>query len=172
MLINLLISFCVIANTAISAPLKAYSLFGLCSQAQVQAKEWKQVIPLRTKRAEVERLFGKRADPQMVLYEMDGYNVTVDYVRSSCGTKYGTWNVPSDTVLRYTIYFRGPVTLNDFDIKTANFKMTEDPELVGNYYLINSIDGVMIALSGGQVASIDFYPGKKNERYRCKAKGK
>jgi hypothetical protein len=69
-----------------------------------QAEGWRGIIPLRSTRADVERILGVGTDRCNCHYETTSELIYIDYAQAPCmGSPLNYlrgWNVPADTVLR------------------------------------------------------------------------
>src|SRR5882757_1023018 len=86
-----------------------------------KAKGWRGIIPLRSTRADVERLLGSEANkPECVQslcsYYLDDVNVHFNYSSGGCNSGGGGWEVPLDTVIWITVYPRPHPRLSDLNI--------------------------------------------------------
>jgi hypothetical protein len=70
-----------------------------------EEKPKKEIIPLKSKRAEVERHLGKPNDEKCVncIYETTASVIVVRYAVKKCEGAFSGWNVPRGTVLSYTV---------------------------------------------------------------------
>ena len=105
---------------------------------------WNGLIPLKSTRADVERLFGK---PKIMigsapLYEFDKENVIFTYAVGGC-EQLSWWNVPRDTILDIEIIPQGALSVKDtgFDLTKFSQYKTEHPELL---IYVNKKEGVTI----------------------------
>jgi hypothetical protein len=72
---------------------------------RMSVDEWKGIRPLKSTRAEVEKVLGAplERDCQECIYKSETERVAVTYSRGPCKAGEG-WNVPKDTVLNFTLY--------------------------------------------------------------------
>ncbi len=87
----------------------------------VRAKEWRGIIPLKSTRADVERLLGKTN--QLGRYEIQNERVTIWYSEGPCEGKHGGLAKPNceclvakDTVLKITVTLDSPVKVSKLGI--------------------------------------------------------
>ena len=66
------------------------------------AKNWRGIVPLRSTRADVERLLG-RPNAKYERYQIENEEATVTFSKGECAEG---WKVPRDTVLSITIAFK------------------------------------------------------------------
>ena len=98
---------------------------------EVSAKEWRGLVPLRSKRVDVERLLGAppagRNYPDAVVYHAENEEVLVRYSTGRCVEE---WNVPRDTVLYIRVYPKNKPKFADLKFDTSKYKKIPDPEVL------------------------------------------
>ena len=79
----------------------------LGSAMNCKAKTWRGLVPLKSTRVDVERLFGPSSSTPASYYLKD-INVYIQYSSCRCGQdcKTDPWNVPPDTVLVIRVEFK------------------------------------------------------------------
>ena len=132
-----------------------------------QQEPWRRIEPLRSTRTDVERLLGPPTAACKCLYESEAFNVSVHYSSGNCESEYSAWNVPADTVIRFTVYFAKRPLMSDLRIDWDRFVKTDDPEVVGYTYYVNKVDGLIISVYQERVTEYDFVPKTKDNRLRC-----
>ncbi|MDQ2975097.1 MAG: hypothetical protein M3R69_06770 [Acidobacteriota bacterium] len=133
------------------------------------AKAWRDIVPLKSTRADVERLFGPPTGPLPTYYLPD---VTVDFGYSSCRCgekcKNDDWNVPPDTVTVIRVGMKGVVKLADLNIDLTKFKKWPgDEDVPGSFFYKNDEDGFAIEAGGGDVSALIYGPEAKYDYLRC-----
>ncbi len=136
------------------------------------AREWNGIRPLHSSRSDVERVFGPTVRPCQTLwcmYKLEQENVWIQYASGPpCGTEVSdAWQVPRDTVVEMTVYFRKDRLFEDLKIDLSRYVKTVDQHLPGWIYYTNADDGVMIAGGLRTVTSITYYPESKDKDLRC-----
>lgn len=112
-----------------------------------QAKEWRGLTPLRSKRAEVERLLGKASTGCKCAYNLPDVKV---YVKYASGRRDSMWGVPKDTVISIEIYPAKVLPrLADLNIDGSKFRIEEDRELPGIFQYENEEEGFTIVVEDG-----------------------
>lgn len=98
------------------------------------ANAWRTLVPLRSSRSDVERLFGT---PDILLgarhlYKFESENVAFTYARGNCDPFDSGWDVPVDTILKIEVtpQIVLPIGKSGFDL--TKFRQTEmdHPNLV------------------------------------------
>jgi len=135
------------------------------------AKAWRGIVPLKSTRADVERLLGRPTGSLPTYYLSDS---TVDFKYSSCkcGEKCENddWKVPPDTVIVIRVGLRGVVKIADLHIDLSKFKKEAggDPDVPGNFFYENEEEGLAIDTGGGYVRALIYGPRAKDDYLRCR----
>ena len=132
-------------------------------------KEWRGITPLKSSRADVERLLGRPTGP-LPTYYLSDVTVTFWYSRCRCGEKSedDCWNVPVDTVVSIYVTLKGVNRLADLGLDLTRFKKTQgDYDVPGSFRYSNAEEG--FGLEGGEeyVNALIYGPRTKDERLRC-----
>src|SRR3954468_17022603 len=108
-----------------------------------QAKEWHGIVPLHSKRADVERLLSKGTNLAdsccFATYSLENARIFVRYSSGNCRAE--GWDVPKNTVISLEIYPSIESRLSDLHIDESKFQITEDPELPGIFQYDNVEEG-------------------------------
>jgi hypothetical protein len=141
------------------------SVILLCSAPST--KGWKNITPLHSSRADVERLLGPPSDPcnSLCEYETKSDVVIVGYSGEPCTNNDGNrWRVPRDTVISVTVNLEERAKLSRLKLNPKKFIRTMDPELHGYSTYSNDEMGVAYSVNdGGRVYSIHWFPTPKDE---------
>lgn len=150
-------------------------LLKVCSSIDGQTNVWKGIAPLRSTKADVEKLLGKPIPPNKALdvarYKIDEGRVDVIYSTGLCGRKTSAiWNVPVLTVLKVTFYPTVPLKLSDLKLDLTKFAKHPDPGAAYTTIYANDNDGISLSIDDlGEVATIlNYYPTSKDGSLRCK----
>jgi len=137
-------------------------LFSLVAVSE--AKDWRGVVPLRSTRADVERLLGKPNAPYG-RYNIENEEADITYSSERCANG---WNVPRDTVIRILVSLSGNRNLSEFRVDPNKFRKESDTHLTGNTYYTNRDQGVTYrVLESGVVLSIYYEPTNEDDSLRC-----
>lgn len=138
-----------------------------------QAKDWRGITPLRSTRADVERLLGPPTSPGGSDYALKNEHVTILYAGNPCekGSKYG-WNVPPDTVLTITVSSRKEQKVSDLKLDLNKYKIIREqsghlPEVI---YYVNEEEGISLESRENLdvVLSITYSPtARDSHALRC-----
>ena len=137
------------------------------------AKEWCSIVPLKSTRADVERVLKTkpiRCGGRSCLYKLSDKTVLVHYAAEpTCRNDDATtsWKVPADTVIQITIHFKTPQKFSALDIDVTKYDRVPDKELHGLVYLSDYAQGVRMETSGDIVRAITYYPAATDDHLRC-----
>ena len=140
------------------------------------AKEWCGIVPLRSTRADVERVLkvkAERCGGNACLYDLPDKTVFVFYAAEpTCRNDDLTtsWKVPRDTVIQLTVHFITPQSFAALDIDVTKYDRAPDKELRGVVYLSDYAQGVRMNTSGDTVRAITYYPPPSDDKLRCQPK--
>ena len=153
------------------------SLKGTCF-----AREWNGIVPLKSTRADVERLLGHGSNN---IYRHGKQIVDIEYAQFPCGHKNPPgwpeappgWNVPVDTVTAIRVSLgKHTVPLESLPYDLTKFtKVRGDHDLPQHFYYTNDADGFAIEFfdfggkEGNVVRAFLYTRTAKEEReFRCK----
>lgn len=141
----------------------------LCLASISQAKEWRGIVPLHSTRTDVERLLGRASNECKCSYYSNDVNVFVVYSSGNCKSgESGGWNIPPDTVIRFSIYPKVKPKLSELKVDLSKFRKTDDPELVGNAFYMNEEEGSGFEVDvSGIVMGFYYEPAAKDKNLRC-----
>ena len=137
------------------------------------AKEWCSIVPLKSTRADVERVLKTkpvRCGGRSCLYKLSDKNVLVYYAAEpTCRNDDATtsWKVPADTVIQIIVHFKTPQKFSALDIDVTKYDRVPDKELHGLVYLSDYAQGVRMETSGDIVRAITYYPAATDDHLRC-----
>ena len=129
-------------------------------------KGWRGIVPLRSTRADVEALLGQGTGAHKDSYYLDDMNIFFSYASGDCESGgSGNWNIPSDTVIRFTIYPKPNPKLSDLRIDESKFE--KRPNTGDGLIYVDNREGLGIAVQRGVVNSFDYGPAAGEEYLRC-----
>lgn len=141
------------------------ALFASCSQ---KAEAWKAIVPLRSTRADVERLLGPPSDPctSLCRHEMKNEVVFARYSGQPCDNdEQNRWRVPPNTLIELTVNLEETPKLSGLKLKLKKFTKTLDPELHGYSTYENQDQGISYAVSAdGRVYSVHRFATTKDDK--------
>lgn len=130
---------------------------------------WRGIIPLKSSRADVERLLGPPTGPLVTYYLSD---VTVDfwYSKCRCGDKCKNdlWNVPPDTVTSIRVNLKGLVRLADLKLDLSQFKKLRLADDVPRSFIYtNEKEGLDIEGGNEYASALIYGPRLEDNHLRC-----
>lgn len=129
---------------------------------------WRGIVPLRSTRADVERLIGGPTESNGVTYDLKEERVTISYSDGACakGWPHG-WNVLPGVVIKIVVYLQAEMTLDQLGIDVSAYVKTSNARLGGTDYT-NKNDGVSIGVKeNGDVEVIQYEPSSKDQVFLC-----
>lgn len=147
------------------------AFFLICAQiVRAQENSWNGIVPLKSKRADVERILGegkKGLYYREFDYEKDSQKVTIGYVQKPCDAG---WNVPKDTV----------ISIATTPTKVENGKSAKELNLVEADYFISADDaqygtwteperGIQYRFmnTSQNLLEVRYIPSRKDNASRC-----
>lgn len=133
------------------------------------AKEWRSIVPLRSTRADVERLLGQPTKPGSSTYDLGSESAIIVFASGApCGDNSpSSWQVPRDTVISVTVYSETKPPFSVLKIDRSKYKRVDDGHLPDVLYYINEEEGAKIEVVQGSVAGITCFPAAKDSHLRC-----
>jgi hypothetical protein len=127
---------------------------------------WRGIVPLHSTRADVERIFGASTNECKCLYKAADMAIHVEYAVDRCKGVIPGWNVPADTVLRFTL--RPTVQQHFSELKLDTEKYTVRRDDTFTTYYANRSEGIEYAVSSdGMVNSVSYIPSSGDDGLRC-----
>lgn len=127
---------------------------------------WRGIVPLHSTRADVERIFGASTNDCKCVYKSPDATIHVEYAIDRCKGVIAGWNVPGDTVLRFTV--RPTVQQHFSELKLEIEKYTVRRDDTFTTYYANRIEGIEYAVSSdGMINSVSYIPSSGDEGLRC-----
>ena len=131
------------------------------------AKSWRGIVPLRSTRADVEKILGKPTVSNHV-YKIGAGTVDVTYSQQRCEhnapSGWGSWNVPSDTVINLS--FDADFLVSDLKIRNLErYRLRTDSSVSAEYRL--PVEGIQYSVKGDRVVRITYGPTDKDKNLRC-----
>ena len=131
---------------------------------------WKGIVPLITKRSEVEKILGAPANrcENFCKYKNGDDEIFIQYADEAC-SKENKWLVPSGTVTEISVYPGEGPKFSSLKLNRRKFKKTNDPELHGYAWYGNDKEGITYSVSEeGRVTGIHLYgTADRRQKLRC-----
>jgi hypothetical protein len=150
--------------TRLSGILVALVVVQLC-----EAGEWRGIVPLRSTRADVEKLLGKPSAAEPNTHATEGERVTVTYAERPCDHD---WQVPPGTVLSIAVHPQQPYSLASLKLVESRYEKRRDVHIETLYYYVNAEEGINYTVdrAKGVVLDAEFYPPSTDSSHRCTAR--
>jgi len=151
-------------------------LCGMITMADLpQAKGWCGIMPLRSTRADVERVLGSPTKSHGVAFTYDTKKERVLIFYSAGPCKKGVsdeWNVPPDTVVSITVHPNAKLLVDSLQLDKTKYRRERDPHADLVVYYVNKEEGIRISArmlqEGEDVDSITYEPGTEDSHLRCR----
>lgn len=147
-----------------------FSLLGLIALTTdfSRAKGWRGIVPLHSTRADVERLLGPGTNQCKCAYYLDDVNVFFQYSSGDCKSGgSGGWNIPPDTVIRFTVVPKPKPRLSDLNLDESKFMKKQSGHIAGVINYIDEQEGLSLEVHEGMVQAFYYQPTAKDKHLRC-----
>jgi hypothetical protein len=143
------------------------ALFVMCITVDLQAKEWRGIIPLKSKRADVERLFGK--ENEWKRYQFENERAYIFYSQAPCGMKGVTevtekcrCLIPEGTVVSINVTPEESRKFSSLNRNKREFQ--KEFVLPGMYEYSDLTEGVRYTVDErrDQIVEIEYLPSAKD----------
>jgi hypothetical protein len=132
--------------------------------ANLQAKEWRGITPLKSKRADVERLLGQPHQPGR--YQYEDLRVSIDYAEGKCDEDNTDCRcfVSEDTVLSIFVVLEVGLKFSTLNLDETKYKKSVYPEDPNLAIYSNDEEGIIYTVSqeDGEVTAIEYLPSAKD----------
>lgn len=138
-----------------------------------QTKGWRDIVPLRSTRADVERVLGppvQTISEYSVLYRTSTETVMVQYAQGlpcGIGQKYSQWRVPRDTVESLLVTPTQTIHISDLGIDESKYEKRQGGHVREDVYYINEQTGESLRVFMDEVKGMSYFPGKLAKDLRC-----
>jgi hypothetical protein len=141
------------------------AIFLLTVTVDSYGKAWRDITPLKSTRADVERLFGE--SNELGRYEIENERAYIFYSEGPCSGRYlnlAKQNceclVPKDTVLRIAVTLENAVNLSGIDKRGFSWARLHSSVLMSTYS--NLDDGIVYTVGefDAKITAIDYWPSR------------
>ena len=144
----------------------------VCCQSNV----WNGIVPLKSTRADVEKILGSPTPDSVARHAADyktkDGKVFILYSTGPCNIKPSNgWDVPELTVIEIGFYPDVAPKLRDLKFDWEKFEKQPDPEILNVTYYTNETDGIVLTVENGDpetVICFSYYPESKYNDLKCK----
>jgi hypothetical protein len=147
-----------------------YLCFTLFMAALVEAKGWRDIMPARSTRADVERLLGPPADSSneyISVYHLENEVVIFHYEGNRPCKSPGGWQVPRGTVVSITVTPKTKLRLSDLQVDESRYKKTNGGHRSEDVIYTDNERGESITVYQGDVTRINYFPAASDNYLRC-----
>lgn len=142
------------------------SLLLLVPIGSASAKEWRGIVPLRSTRADVARLYQQLTGATLsgIGLPSDSFNVIGEgrvLIQYSLGSYVEGRKIRRDTVVSITIHLTNAISFAD--MKTELEQLPSDEDNTDARYYNNHKEGIYYCVQGGKVTSITYGPAKPRD---------
>jgi hypothetical protein len=135
------------------------------------AKEWRGIVPLRSTRGDVARLYKHLTGASLfgIGLPHDTFNIAGEgmiNIRYSLGRCVEGWKVKRDTVVSVTIYLTKHIPFADMKTELENLPHDEDDS--GAVYYKNKREGIYYVVQDRKVTSVTYEPSEMDRNLVCK----
>ncbi len=127
------------------------------------AKEWRGLVPLKSTRADVERVLGVPSNESAPAYYLPGEIVYIEFAANpGCHNERfdRSWDVPSETVTLIRRTLKESMPLAALGIDPSKFeKVRRNFDVTGLFYYVNSEEGFTIVFESDPDGKGDFVTG-------------
>lgn len=124
------------------------------------------IVPLRSTRADVERLYGVCGDSLRCIFRTPKEQINVAYATAPCAGLVRGWNVPTDTVLSFTVRPYVPLRFSEIASDLNGFVERYNGHEPMPYYT-NIEKGIVFSVQDGRVFSVTYFPPSNEHGKRC-----
>ena len=130
----------------------------LCSANILQAKEWRGIVPLKSTRADVERLLGKPND--LGRYQFENERAYIDYSSTCNRINDCSCLIPKDTVIDIYVNLEIEFKFSDLRIDRTKYQKTKSAHLPGIVTYASDEEGIIYTVDDedDEVMDITYLP--------------
>lgn len=151
------------------APAAFFLLFlMLANQNYVKGQDWRRIVPLKSTRADVERLLGPTKEPYFGVYHLKEGVLDIEYSSGPCSPeRKGGWNVPKDVVITVNFSPKRKTRIGDLKLDRTKFRKIVDEQVIGILYYVNDEEGITYQVQSGKVDYVEYGPVRRDEHLYC-----
>ena len=153
-------------RTAISALLLLFLLS--INWLEVKGQDWRQIVPLKSTRTDVERLLGPKKGAYFAVYDFKEGVLDIEYSTGPCQTdRNGGWNVAEGVVITLNFSPRRKNRIADLKLDPRKFRMVVNEHVVGVLYYVNDEAGITYEVQSGKIDWVEYGPRQRDEHLYC-----
>lgn len=140
----------------------------LCFSRAACGQAWREITPLKSKRAQVERLIGPSTDPYLASYSLQDGTLFIQYSSGPCTSeRKGGWNVPEGTVLLVRFVPKSKKSFASLKLELSKFKRDEGGDVGNIVNYTNEEQGVSYEVQRGRIDAIEYFPPRRYNSLKC-----
>lgn len=149
-------------------PTLSLSLMVLMSWLPVKDPDWRQLVPLRSTRANVERLMGPSKGDYFANYTLEEGELFIEYSSGPCRPdRKGGWNIPKDVVISLSFTPNEKKRISSLKLSPKKFRRVVDEHVGGVVYYINDEEGITYEVQRGRVDVVYYEPSRIYDHLYC-----
>ena len=131
-----------------------------------QVGDWRGIVPLRSTRADVERLLGRPVEGSSHLYQTANERISITYSQRPCDYD---WQVPLGTVINISVHSMNPPAFAALKLDERGYEKRRDVHLESLFYYVNQEKGInyTVDTAAGVVTGVEYFPSAKDNSRRC-----
>lgn len=140
-----------------------------------QPNEWKGILPLKSTRANVEKILGKPTPDSLAKYAAEyktkDEKVFVLYSSGSCHDKSNNgWDIPEQIVIGISVSPNVRQKFSDFKFDESGFDKSQDSDTLDYVFYTNKENGTTIQVdtTDDTITKISYFPEQKYNHLQCK----
>jgi len=139
------------------------SFIFLFSVSKIKAESWNGIYPLKSTRADVEKIMGECSSDTKWLctYKLEDKTVFIHITETDC-TERSLWKLPKDTVTDLRISFIKRPSISDLKIDLREFNKRADPDLIGQFNYFNREKGIEFVAENEIIKVFYYTPSEKD----------
>jgi hypothetical protein len=136
----------------------------LCSAGALHAKEWRGIVPLKSTRADVERLLGK--PNELGRYQFENERAYIRYSNGCDRLADCLYLVPKDIVVDIYVNLEVELKFSDLNIDRTKYEKTKSTHLPTIVTYANNEEGIIYTVDekDDEVTDIDYLPAARDCR--------
>lgn len=138
------------------------------NQHNVKGQDWRQIVPLKSTRADVERLLGPSKEVYFAVYHLKEGILDIEYSSGPCRPeRKGGWNVPRDVVITLNFSPHRKRRIADLKLDPRKFRRVVDDHVIGILYYVNDEEGITYQVQRGKIDFVEYHPARRDEHLYC-----
>jgi len=140
----------------------------LTQRHDTNRQDWRQIVPLQSTRADVERLLGPGKEAYFAIYQLKEGSLFIEYSSGPCRPeRKGGWNVPENVVVSVSFSPKHRTRITTLKLDPKKFRKVVDQHVVGVIYYVNDDEGITYEVQSGKVDTIEYGPAKRYDHLYC-----